>query len=197
MSATSNICYISNPHNAKEWQAAILKYLSIFDTFCKQHNISYSLCFGGLLGTVRHRNIIPWDNDVDVVMNIENYKKLLKLFLEGKFPENFALTDYELDPNCPLLSGRFINIKPLVRLILPPLMGANMTFLLISFLFFRFLTARKKTGVSSFRLYGAGRAAMQYPPKKLKKTCCIHQTLETNYEIRKRAWTRSRSRIYP
>lgn len=111
MNASSNVSYVTNSHNAKEWQAAILKHLSVFDTFCEQHNISYSLCFGGLLGAVRHRNIIPWDNDVDVVMNLENYKKLQKLFLEGKFPENFALTDYELDPNYPLLFGRFINTQ--------------------------------------------------------------------------------------
>ena len=41
----------------------ILKH---FDAFCKEHNIRYYLAYGTLLGAIRYKKFIPWDDDVDV-----------------------------------------------------------------------------------------------------------------------------------
>lgn len=54
-----------------------LKMLNDFDKVCKKHNISYILSSGTLLGAVRHKGFIPWDDDLDVDMTRENYDRFL------------------------------------------------------------------------------------------------------------------------
>lgn len=64
-------------------QLEILKY---FDKVAKQHNITYYLAFGTLLGAIRHQGFIPWDVDIDVTMKRQDYEKILDILL--KEPEN-------------------------------------------------------------------------------------------------------------
>lgn len=58
-------------------QKASLIVLKKFDQICRKHNIKYWLEFGTLLGAVRHKGFIPWDDDLDVGMMIDDYKKFL------------------------------------------------------------------------------------------------------------------------
>lgn len=57
----------------------LIKTLKAFDKFCKDNNLTYFACGGTLLGAVRHRGIIPWDDDIDVVMPINDFQKLQSL----------------------------------------------------------------------------------------------------------------------
>ena len=60
--------------------------LQDFHDFCCEHNLTYYLEFGTLLGAIRHRGFIPWDDDVDVSMPIKDYLKFCKLYAtEGKY----------------------------------------------------------------------------------------------------------------
>lgn len=54
--------------------------LKVFDAFCKKHNLKYGLAYGTLLGAIRYKGFIPWDDDVDVLMPREDYNKLLRLY---------------------------------------------------------------------------------------------------------------------
>ncbi|CCZ19742.1 lPS biosynthesis protein [Candidatus Apopatosoma intestinale] len=61
----------------KEIEFDILK---MFDSFCRDNNIKYYLAFGTLLGAIRYKKFIPWDDDVDVLVPREDYDKLIRIF---------------------------------------------------------------------------------------------------------------------
>ena len=64
----------------KELQDAEYKILCDFADFCDKHSLTYGLSGGTLLGAVRHNGFIPWDDDIDVHMEIHEFKKFLKLY---------------------------------------------------------------------------------------------------------------------
>ena len=66
-------------------QLADLKLGQIFDKMCKENGINYWIDFGNLLGAVRHKGFIPWDDDFDVGMMREDYEKLIETCKDG-FP---------------------------------------------------------------------------------------------------------------
>lgn len=57
-----------------------LVMLDEIDSFCRNNNIRYSLAFGTLLGAIRHKGFIPWDDDVDIMMPLPDLLKFKKLF---------------------------------------------------------------------------------------------------------------------
>lgn len=81
-----------NEEFLKELHVYNLAALKEFDAFCEKHKLTYFAIGGTLLGAVRHKGFIPWDDDVDVAMPREDYDKLI--FLAKEFPEPFVLEEY-------------------------------------------------------------------------------------------------------
>lgn len=88
-----------NYERLKEVQAVQLDILFYLDQVCKENNIEYYLFYGTLLGAVRHKGMIPWDDDVDVVMKRDDYIRFISAF--GKLPgTRYFIQTPESDPDC-------------------------------------------------------------------------------------------------
>lgn len=72
-------------------KALMLEMLLEFDKFCEEHGLTYYLSGGTLLGAVRHKGFIPWDDDIDVNMPRPDCEKLMQL-------SGGRIGDYELMP---------------------------------------------------------------------------------------------------
>ena len=59
-----------------------LNILMFFDNFCRKNDLKYYLSGGTLLGAIRHKGFIPWDDDIDVCMPRNDYEKLIQIFPE-------------------------------------------------------------------------------------------------------------------
>lgn len=80
-----------------EIQQLELEILDVFDGICKQHDLSYQLAYGSLLGAVRHKGFIPWDDDIDLMMPREHYRKLVSIVsdmdTDGIIGERYRFAD--------------------------------------------------------------------------------------------------------
>ena len=82
----------------RQAQLVMLRMLKIIDYICRKHNLSYWVCSGTLLGAVRHKGFIPWDDDLDICMIREDYEKFTQI-APLEFPKDIMLQTRESDPN--------------------------------------------------------------------------------------------------
>ena len=82
-------------------QKVMLEILLEIHRICMENHITYWLEAGTLLGAIRHKGFIPWDDDCDVSMPRQDYEKFLKI-AQSKLPENMFLQTKETDPAYPL-----------------------------------------------------------------------------------------------
>ena len=60
-----------------------LEILQDVHAYCVKNNINYSLAYGTLIGAIRHKGYIPWDDDIDIIMPRADYERFLKTY-DGK-----------------------------------------------------------------------------------------------------------------
>ncbi len=118
----------------KENQEEALKILVRIAEICSKLRLRYYLAYGTLLGAVRHKGFIPWDDDVDIMMPRDDYKKLIDYFMKNaealkplelfcpsnnkNYPFYIARIsnnefELEVDNEEPYGMGTFIDIYPL------------------------------------------------------------------------------------
>ena len=99
-----------------EIKSESLLLLKALDRFCTEHDIRYVLAYGTLLGAVRHKGFIPWDDDIDVMMLRPDYERFIREFRA----EGMKIYAPETDDNCWLDFARLCDTeKTLVRTLMP------------------------------------------------------------------------------
>lgn len=83
----------------------ILNILLALDRVCTEHGLRYAICGGTMIGAVRHKGFIPWDDDLDVAMPRPDYEVLIAHSREW-LPEPYEFVCAENDPLYPLPFGK-------------------------------------------------------------------------------------------
>ena len=89
----------------------ILKY---FHRFCEENNLTYYLAYGTLLGAVRHKGFIPWDDDIDVHMPRTDLERLVKIFNEKNTNKNIGILTIYNNPNFYMPLVRLVNKNTII-----------------------------------------------------------------------------------
>lgn len=119
-------------YDKRRFNQILLKTFQAFDGFCKTHGLTYYTACGSLIGAVRHKGFIPWDDDIDVHMPIDSYNKFLSL--KGKLDIPYRIDDMRdkgyykpyakfcdanttivEDKDIPFVFGVFIDVFPLYK----------------------------------------------------------------------------------
>ena len=83
-----------------ELQEKILEIMKAFDSVCREHHLRYYMLGGTMLGAVRHKGFIPWDDDADFGLPRKEYEQLLRL-PEEAFPEGYKLRHFSKEAGVP------------------------------------------------------------------------------------------------
>ena len=97
------------PTAMKQAWAAEIEVLSEIDRICKKFGIRYFADCGTLIGTVRHGGFIPWDDDLDIGMCREDYRRFREV-ADKELPEGFSIHDYESHEGHWLFLARVVNL---------------------------------------------------------------------------------------
>lgn len=95
----------------KRIQVGILKSVA---AFCDENNLKYTLIFGTLLGAVRHKGFIPWDDDVDICMPRADYERFFSLYNQNSENHLRALNCWN-DDRYYLPFGKVIDTRTLLK----------------------------------------------------------------------------------
>ncbi len=79
-----------------EAKKRMFKILKVHDAICRKHGLKYWIDWGTLLGAVRHKGFIPWDDDIDVSMPRADLNKYMKI-VENELPEDMVFQSRKTD----------------------------------------------------------------------------------------------------
>ena len=87
-------------HEFEQYQDVSFDILCEFDSICRRNNIQYFLAYGTLLGAIRDDGQIPWDYDIDVMIKIQDRKKLIEV-LKNELGSDYYYAYLDNTPRYP------------------------------------------------------------------------------------------------
>lgn len=99
-----------SPLTMKEIQGVSLEILKKITKVCEDNGFRYTLAFGTLIGAVRHKGFIPWDDDIDIQMPRPDYEKLL-LYLKNNPIDHLKVFYWKYVNNYPLGISRICDMR--------------------------------------------------------------------------------------
>ena len=95
-----------NEQQLKRTHEIQVELLDQVDRICRKHGIKYMISDGTLLGAVRHKGFIPWDDDVDVSMERSEYERFCQICQQELDGDKFFFQTYKTDKNYPWFYGK-------------------------------------------------------------------------------------------
>lgn len=93
-------------YNIRDFQLRSVRLLEAIDKVCGQHGLRYFIVDGSLLGAVRHKGFIPWDDDIDIAMPREDYDRLIE-HQDEWIPEPYNIVTAEKNIQYPKYFAKF------------------------------------------------------------------------------------------
>ena len=78
----------------RQLQLKCLEILDIVIKICDENQIYYSLCGGSVVGAYLYKGILPWDDDIDLMMTRDNYNRFVQI-AEKSLPEGFSIVNFQ------------------------------------------------------------------------------------------------------
>lgn len=95
------------PMMKRVW-AAQLEVLMAVDKVCRENQLQYFVNWGTLLGAIRHKGFIPWDDDIDITMKREDYQKFCQIALE-QLPKGYDIINVHRYEDYDNMIARVVN----------------------------------------------------------------------------------------
>lgn len=130
------MCY----ENTRRHQLKLLEIMQVFHEVCLKNDITYYMIDGTMLGAIRHKGFIPWDDDMDIGLPRVDYEKLLclpqtiwpsNLFIKTPYNSKDLIFPYAklIDSNTTLIEDRLDGILEGIYIDIFPLDGVGSTIL--------------------------------------------------------------------
>lgn len=96
-------------------QVLTINTLNVFIQFCEKHNLRYYFTGGALIGVLRHKGFIPWDDDIDIGMPRADFDRFHEI-MKSENPVGYGLCNRFTNPNWHFAMSQFVDLESVIEI---------------------------------------------------------------------------------